>query len=178
MRCLDESRVNAASVHGYVAESRMIGAGKKVFRQPILQIELFLNRQPSFSIRTGQEQQGLNNSMQMFSLGLHRGQDSLIFLDGPLSAQGNFDLTEDGCKRRAKLVRRIAGELSLALEGFLQPIQKVVKGFAQVFEFISRSTFRQALAQVGSIHLTSRSGHLGYGEQCSATNDPTHEHRR
>ncbi len=147
-----------------------------MFRQPIHQIKMLPFRQPSFAVRAGQEQERVGDSPKVFGLTLHGGEHTLVFFRGPLSAQGNFDLTEDGGQRSAKLVRRIAGKALLPLERVSQAIQQAVKGAAEVFELIFGCQSGEPLLEIIRIHLTNRCGHAGYRKQRSATDDATGQH--
>ena len=105
---------------------------------PLGQIELFQTVKLRLSICAGEKQQRLDNLVQIAGLALHRFEHFAILAGITLASQGNFQLPENRCERRAQLMRGFAGEPALSLERVLQSYQQLVERHAQVFDLIAR----------------------------------------
>ena len=118
-----------------------LASGRRPARQvlggPAVEFHRLDAGQPGLGLGAAEEQQGLDDPRELHGPAQGRGQRPTILLARALVPQRDLELTDEHGQRRPQLVRGVAAESALPLEGDVQPGQQVVERAAEVVELVA-----------------------------------------
>ena len=94
-------------------------------------------RLAGLGVGPGQEEQGLDDPPEVVGLVADPGQDPAVLLGRAVAAEGDFDLADHRGQRGPELVRGVAGEPPLPLEGLVAAAEQPVEGVGQVLQLVA-----------------------------------------
>ena len=110
-----QSGVRLAPLETQVGRPLVFGPGADLFGGPGGEVKAFKVWQPGLGFGPGEEQERLDDPPEPDGVVVKPVQDALMLKDGAWAAAGDLDRGDQGGKRRAELVRCLAGELLLPL---------------------------------------------------------------
>ena len=121
------------------------------------QVEAFHVGQAGLGLGPGEEQERLDDPPEPDGVVVEPIQDALVLRDGAGAATGDLDRGDQGGQRCAQLVRRLAGELPLPLEGHVQAVEEPVEAAGEVLQLVARP--RAGEPDIVERHGAGRLGH-------------------